>query len=63
MRKKRLISLKRALGFRGRLSTVEKSQFRGVKKAYNGLSKGSREKFIDILYNAGIEKMKEQNAN
>ena len=59
MRKKRQISLKRALGFRGRLSTVEKSQFRVVKKAYNKLSIGARSKFIDILYSAGIEKMKE----
>lgn len=58
MRKIRVLKLKRALGLKGQLSTVNKSHLRKIKKSYNKLNKNSRILFSDMLYKLDIEKLK-----
>ena len=58
MRHQKLKQIKRALGYKGSLGTVEKSHLRKIKKLYNKLSYGGRLEFIDMLYKADLDKLK-----
>ena len=59
MRKKKILALKRAIGFKGRLSVVEKSLFRAIKKGYHKLNHNERLQYVDLIYKEGAGKSQE----
>ena len=60
MRKTKIRELKKALGYKGRLSVVEKSFFRSFKREYNKLNKDGRLAFLKLMRD-NLGKSKEEN--